>query len=401
MFQKMLEMLETRTAEAMERRKSASALWLHAWASETRKAFEPGRKVVYASAYAFPMEILRAFDVSLFDFELASGLMAASETIVPPLEAAEGEGLSRDVCCFHRAAVGAFHGGMFPRPDLLLTISFYCDGKVKTNEILSRMSGVDSALLYVPHEINRDSIAYVEAQLREIIEKLERVTGQRLDEERLREVVRLSNRIRRSRLRLLELLKHRPAPWGGQRMLAYSISGQFLAASPVKERINQAFIEEMEARIAAHRMEEERHRLYWFAWPPAYPSILFDTFREHGVSVPLCETIQVYWDEIDEDRPLEGLALKCLQNPFLGNGRRRTEGLGAIREAYGVDGAALFATPACRHSKTAYRLLQDAAARQGMPFLLLDMDIGDTRTYSPEQIRTRVEGFSELLDQRG
>jgi benzoyl-CoA reductase/2-hydroxyglutaryl-CoA dehydratase subunit BcrC/BadD/HgdB len=115
------------------------------------------------------------------------------------------------------------------------------------------------------------------------------------------------------------------------------------------------------------------------------------------VTVPLCETFRVFWDEIDEDRPFEGLALKCLKSPFIGPVTRRTEGLDRIVEEYSLDGALLFATPACRQANAAHRRLKDSVERLGLPFLTLDMDIIDPRGYSPEQIRTRLEGFIELL----
>jgi benzoyl-CoA reductase/2-hydroxyglutaryl-CoA dehydratase subunit BcrC/BadD/HgdB len=60
----------------------------------------------------------------------------------------------------------------------------------------------------------------------------------------------------------------------------------------------------------------------------------------------------------------------------------------------------LFATPACRVSKTTHRILRDRTMELGVPFLTLDMDISDPRGYSPEQIRTRLEEFVEILDQR-
>ena len=41
-----------------------------------------------------------------------------------------------------------------------------------------------------------------------------------------------------------------------------------------------------------------------------------------------------------------------------------------------------------------------AASARGAPLLVLDMDIGDPRGYAEEQIRTRLEGFIELLDSR-
>ena len=60
----------------------------------------------------------------------------------------------------------------------------------------------------------------------------------------------------------------------------------------------------------------------------------------------------------------------------------------------------MFATPACRHSNTAYPLLKDALAECGLPFLMLDMDIGDPRDYSPRHTLARLEAFVELLEQR-
>jgi benzoyl-CoA reductase/2-hydroxyglutaryl-CoA dehydratase subunit BcrC/BadD/HgdB len=168
----------------------------------------------------------------------------------------------------------------------------------------------------------------------------------------------------------------------------------------VEEEINQAFIQEMEARIAAGRLAEERHRIYWFAWIPTYTNDPFDLLKENRIAVPLCENFRIFWDEIDEENPFEGLAMKCLKNPFAGATRRRTWDLAVVKEEYGIDGSILFATPACRHSKSANRLLMEAWAEMGVPFLTLDMDICDPRTYAPAQVRTRLEGFAELLDQK-
>jgi len=116
--------------------------------------------------------------------------------------------------------------------------------------------------------------------------------------------------------------------------------------------------------------------------------------------VPLCETFRVFWDEIDEENPFEGLALKCLKNPLVGTGARRTEDLPSIVDDYAIDGAILFATPACRHSNSAHRVLRDRLSELGAPLLTLDMDIGDPRGYSPEWTRARLEEFIEILDQR-
>ena len=69
-----------------------------------------------------------------------------------------------------------------------------------------------------------------------------------------------------------------------------------------------------------------------------------------------------------------------------------------VVQGYGIDGALLFATPACRHSNSAHMLLKDTFAELDIPFLMLDMDISDPRGYQPEQLKTRLEGFIEVMD---
>jgi benzoyl-CoA reductase/2-hydroxyglutaryl-CoA dehydratase subunit BcrC/BadD/HgdB len=395
-----LQAMEESTGAAYRATGSARSRWFSEWARLVRKAYEPDSKVVYVSAYAFPMEILAAFDVVPFDFELTSGLAGALKEAVPALEEAEGRGYSPDTCAFHRTALGASHLGDFPKPEILVTSSFYCDGKVKTNEILGSLHDRECLLLQVPASVSRDSLRYVEKQLREIAAKIGEAVGQKLDEDRLAQAVRTSNRARQSQLAMLELLKRRPAPWGGFDLVAYSINSLMFAGTPTKETLDEAFRVELQQKVENGGREPESHRIYWFAWVPTYRSNVFDLLAKNGIAVPLCETFRVHSEEIDEDDPFAGLALRCLRDPFVGAGSRRTEGLGRIVEDYALDGAILFATPACRQANTAHPLLKDAFAELGLPFLVLDMDIGDPRDYSPGYSRARLEVFAELLEQR-
>jgi benzoyl-CoA reductase/2-hydroxyglutaryl-CoA dehydratase subunit BcrC/BadD/HgdB len=400
MYRDMIQAMERQTGDAFRETGSATSLWMHEWSKLVLRAFDPDAKVVFVSAYAFPMELLAAFDVVPFDFELASAMIGTTKMGVPTMLECEDRGHSQDVCSFHRIALGAFHMDYFPKPDLLLTTSYYCDGKAKTNEILSILHEKEAMLLQVPAEISRNALRYVEQQLRQIADKIAKTVGRPFDQEKLKEAVRSSNRARRAQQKMLELLKHRPAPWGGRELISFSINSLWLSASEVKERLNSEFLRQMERAIEADQAGPERHRIYWFAWIPTYPSNLFEVLAEHQVSVPLCENFRVFWDEIDEENPFEGLALKCLKNPFVGAGARRTEGLEAITKDYAIDGALLFATPACRHSKSTHRILRDQMMKLGAPLLTLDMDISDPRGYSPEQTRSRLEEFFEILGQR-
>jgi benzoyl-CoA reductase/2-hydroxyglutaryl-CoA dehydratase subunit BcrC/BadD/HgdB len=310
---------------------------------------------------------------------------------------AEDRGYSPDVCSFHRASIASYFRGYFPNPELLITTSFYCDGKYKTSEMLASLYGKPHYLLSVPHEITTESVRYVERQLRDIATRVAALTGRPFDEDRLREAVRNSNRARRSHQAFLDVLKHRPSPWGGNQLINYSIFSRMLDGSPLQSEIHEGFVNKFRERIEAKKLRPERHRLFWYAWVPTYKSAIFDVLTKHEVAVPVCETFLIHSDEIDEQRPFEGLALKCLKDPFVGRTERRTDILDTVVEPFGIDGALLFATPACRHSKGNWSIMKEACGRHGIPFLVLDMDIGDPRGYSDQQSRTRLEGFIEQL----
>jgi len=400
MFRNMLTMMEQQTADALAKKTSARALWFNGWAKEVLAALEAKKPVIYTTAYAFPTEILRAFDVVTFDFELACGLFGSMGMLESALEAAADNGMPSDVCAFHRAAIGASFQGILPKPDLMVTTSFFCDGKAKTNEILARKYGTEVEYLYVPLEITADSIRYVKSQLMQIIKKIESKTGRKFDMDHFKEIIEISNRARESQLKILELQKLSPAPWGGSDMFAYSISGQMFDGSPLKEKINQTFISEMTSRHENRKSHPERHRIYWMAWFPTYQSNLNELFKANQISIPICESFRVNWESIDPNDPFEGLALKCLKNIYIGDNGRRMENMDQVVSDYRINGAILFATPACRHSKTAFRVISEQFARLNVPFLLLDMEIGDPRQYQSEQTRTRIEGFVEMLNQK-
>ena len=398
MLKLMLTEMKRQATEALSRKEDARARWFAEWAKLFLAAYETGRPVVYTSFYAFPMEILHSCDVAPFDFELGASMLLTLDVGADLIGEAEDRGYSPDICSFHRAAAASYYRDYFPSPDLLISTSFYCGGKSRASEILSRLAGKPARLLSVPQEISAVSIRYVSGQLRQVAQDVAALTGAPFDEDRLREAVKNSNRARASHLALLDLLSHRPAPWGGYQLINYSIFSRMFDGSPVMADLHEGFIGKLKERIDGGTLRPEKHRAFWYAWIPTYKNAVFDILAQHGVSVPVCETFLVHSDEIDERDPFEGLALRCLKDPFIGNTGRRTDLLDGVAERFGIDAAILFATPACRHSKGNWEIMKGAAHACGVPLLVLDMDIADPRAYAEQQTRTRIEAFLETLD---
>ncbi len=394
-FQTMQAFLEMRLAQ----RSSGWDMFSKEMISTFLHAFDEGSKVVWVSCYTFPMELLWAFDVIPFDFEIACNLLpsAVGGNGSSIMVSAEKEGYSRDICSFYRLVLGAHLQGMLPKGDLFLTSSNYCNGKAKTNEILASFQGKESILFDVPNEISNSSIKYVTSQLKDIAARLESLTEKKLDLDRLRDAIRWSNRARSSYLEVNQLMKTKPCPWDGYKACLLGISGCLFWGSPVRDEVNQMLIREMKERIDSGKVFPESYRILWFPWVPVQQTNIFTTLKKNKMNVVMVEAARVYWSEVDESNPFEGLALKALQDPYLGKVDKRVEAILELAKQYDVDGVIHFSTPACRHENGSTRLIRDALRDEGIAFLNLDGDMTDERNYFPEQTNAKLSSFLEVL----
>lgn len=389
--------------QRLEERPRGFDLFFKELSSFNLRAFDEDVNTVYVSGYGFPMELLWAFHVVPFDFEIACNNlpMATSGNGSSIMITAENEGYSRDLCSFHRIAIGCMLQGMLPRGDLYITSSIWCHGKAKTNEILANSEGKESVLFDVPNEISTSSLQYVATQLKEIASRLETITGKKLDPDRLKESIRWSNRARSSWKEVLDLMKTKPCPWDGVRACLLALAGALLWGTPVRDEINQMLIQEMKERIKTGKLFPESYRVLWFPWVPVQTTNIFTTLKENQASVVMAEVAGIWWSELDESNPFEALALKALQNLHVGMAEGRVKALVALAEEYDVDGAIHFSTPACHHENASFRLISDAMKEKGLPTIDLDGDMTDERNYSPERTMAILTSFIEILRGKG
>jgi benzoyl-CoA reductase/2-hydroxyglutaryl-CoA dehydratase subunit BcrC/BadD/HgdB len=310
---------------------------------------------------------------------------------------AEEEGYSTDLCSYHRIAVGCQLLGYMPRADILLSSSYFCDGKSRTNQLLAHYHGKEAISLDVPNRIDKGSINYVIDQLKFITHRIEEVTGQKLDPERLHESIKASNRAREAYGRLAEIQKRKPFPWNGNVAINLSIFGSLMAGKPIQAQLYQDLVDECQRKLDSGKALPERFRVLWLAWFPVQPTVINEIFRKNGVSIVMGELERVYWDEMNEQRPWEGLALKSLKNPYVGPIEQRLAGIEKIIEEYDIDGVVHFSTDACRHSCAAHRQIADALQKKDVPFMVLEGDMSDKRKYSEDRTRFLLESFIDVM----
>ena len=383
----------------LKQKSSAWSMFVKEMASTFVRAFDEDAKVVWVSCYAFPMELLWAFNVVPFDFEIACNLLpeATGGRGSSIMIEAEKQGFSRDICSFYRLALGAHLKGIVPKGDLYLTSSYYCNGKAKTNEIIARGQGKESILFEVPNEISPSSITYVASQLKGIASRLEDLTGEKLDEDKLRDVVRRSNNARISYQQVNEMMKAKPSPWDGNKACLLGIAGSLYWGSSFRDEINQMLIQEMNSRLQSGKVFPEKYRILWYPWVPVQQTNIFTTLKEKQANVVMAESAMVHWSELDETKPFESLALKALQNLQVGPAGRRVAALTKLADEYEVDGVIHFSSHACRHENGSFRVVGDALKEKGIPVLNIEADMTDERNYSAEKTRVNLESYFEIL----
>lgn len=394
-FQTMVQMLE----EGLEEKHRSFNYFTRQVYQKSLEAFDENSKVVYVSGYAFPVELLWAFDVVPFDLEIACNnlpnVMSGQGSTI--MLHAENQGFSRDICSFHRLIISCAYENMLPKGDLCLTSNYYCHGKAKTNEILADYFGKEIIIFDVPNEISPASIQYVSSQLRDIASRLEEVTGEKLDMERLKESIRSSNRARSLLEEVNDLMKTKPCPWNGRESCLLGLAGALFWGSYHREEVNQMFLDEIKDRIAKKKLRPEDKRILWFPWVPVQTTNIYQILRRYNISIVMAEAGLIWWSELDEDNPFETLALKALQDPHVGSVDRRIKNLKKCVVDYDVNGAIHFSTTACYHENGSFRIIADSLKEMGVPCLDLAGDMSDERFFSPEQTENRLTTFIEML----
>jgi benzoyl-CoA reductase/2-hydroxyglutaryl-CoA dehydratase subunit BcrC/BadD/HgdB len=365
-----------------------------------RTYVHPDAPVVWVNGL-FPPELIWGLGVIPFYPEIVSAMTANVGLSGPSLARASDAHYPLDICTFHRNAAGLALDGVFPDADVYLSTSNVCDIAAQMIASQAFQSGKEYFLVDVPPSDDQESLAYVERQLQELVERLSESLGITFDLERLRQAIRLSNQAREYYQEVRRLRRSRPAPLRGSSQLNQLalIATAFGTPDAVAYyRALRDYTGDLVERGASEQ-EHQRYRLYWMHLKPYFPTELMSWLEDDlGVVIAFEEASNVWWEPLDERRPLQAVAHRILSQYYNGPIERRLETtLRCVRE-FEAQGVVQFHHWGCRQSTGALRVLRDALREQGIPFLEMDGDCIDEANLQMGPLRTRVQGFLEMLD---
>jgi len=379
----------------------------------TRKVVGKVRPLAWVTSGA-PVEILVGMGVATVYPENYGALVGAQRATVPLAQLAEEQGYSPDLCSYARSQIGSVRDprkapqGGLPKPDLLLACNNICGTVLKWYQALSQELDVPLFLLDAPYQhepgLPTHVEQYVAAQLEELIAWVTQHTGRKLNEKKFNRALELSNEAVTLWREIRELCQARPSPLNAPDLFLTMAPIVVLRGSKDAVTFYRKLKAEVEERITRGEgaILEERYRLLWdniAIWYRLFR--LFSLFTNAGACFVVDTYTNAWSASVDTDEPILGLA-RTYSTVYINQSlQARAEQMTDLVQRFDVDGMVFHSNRSCKpYSLGQYELLEQVSQRTGVPGLILEADMCDTRLYADEPIKNRIQAFLELLEAR-
>lgn len=397
---------------------------------ELSAAEETGKKVVYTFVPGNLSELILAFDMLPVYPEinaLQSGMRKKSGDYI---REAEKFGHSEDVCTYVKCDIGMMlkgnigpTGEKIPDPDILLLSYTGCFTFMKWFESLEDLyPGVPVAMIHTPYqkdgEITEDMTQYMVKQLKEeVIPKMEKVSGVKYDETKLKGILENSAKAEDLIVKIFDTPKNVPSPIDAYFAGVYYIGPiniGFRGTSEAVEYYSELYKEILE-RVdkglgpvtPEGELKDEQFRLV-VEGPPNWTSFreFWKLFYDYGAVIVASSYTKVggmyeMGFRHDPDRPLESLSEYCMTCYTNLNLPQRIDLLEKYITDYHADGFLVNSIKSC-NSFSAGQLLMMRRLEEKLeiPVGFIESDLVDPRYFSYANIKNRLESFFQMLEQR-
>lgn len=380
---------------------------------EMFRAKETGRPIAYLTSVA-PVEILQAFDILVAMPENYAALCASRKMAGEFCDISEQYGYSGDICSYVLSSFGSefanrgpYDGESLPDPDLLVCTDHACNTFVKWWQNLSEhyrcpLFTVDAAYT-VGGTLKEEYREYFVTELKGLVSFLEEHTAKKLDMDRLRDILVLSDKASRLWLEIGDYRKTVPAPVGGLDIFTLMLPLVLLRGTQTAVDFYQEVLKEVKERVAKKigAVPDERFRIIWDTFPLFHRMRLLKYLEDVGVVVATDLYGDAFSGRFDPADPLGSLAERYMNYYACSSSRGKAEIYKKRVRDWHIDGIIYHSNRACRF----YSAQQTAVAHiledeLGLPSVMFEGNMTDPRGYSEDQVLSRLQAFIEMMEVR-
>jgi len=358
----------------------------------------------------FPVEIPVAMGVGV-SYPEQYGAVVGSQKVGPEVCGfAEDIGYSQELCSYARASIGSVEkpdqspmDGL-PPPQALLAANNICGTVLRWYDAVSEQTGAPVFLFDTPPidgEQPEHHKQYVRQGLDRLIEFLGSTFNTTLTDERTREVAKLSSNAIELWTKSLKACKTSPSP--------LNCADRFLAMAPVVSMrgtqlpidFYQTLWEEVESRVKSGlgAIRDEKIRLLWDNIPPWHSIFnFFNGLAKRGVVFPADTYTHAWSGKIEGDDLFESV-VSIYSNVYLNKGLdAKIDKMCQLIKDYDLDGFVLFSVRSCKRYSLGQLVSKEIVAeRTGVPGVVIEGDMVDSRVFNEAQIQTRIDALLEMF----
>jgi len=361
--------------------------------------------------FAFPAEVLYYFDCVPIAVEGASYLFSAlwPDGAEPYYDALESYGHPFHTCSAQKGAMGLNLEGLF-KYDVVVTPSGPCDNSIASYPIFQNLQKDQKVKFFdMPVYSDKRTEEYLAKELSSFKDDLGKMIGQKPDEEKFRKAVETEGKGIQLVKEINDLKKAIPCPFESLTVPIISGATVCFNAHPEKNIFLENLLEygKQNYRNKIKPNGEEKLRTIW-----PNMTLFFDVGyaeeleRKRGLSILFDIFNYIFYDPIDLSQDINGvleqLAHHARNKPMVrqaaGLADQMIEDMIYLAKEYQIDAAIFTNHVACKSLQPVIQLLREALREElGIPFLSVDVDVGDKRFASSQTIRTEVDNFLETL----
>ncbi len=365
-----------------------------------------------------PAELLRAMGFVVYFPENHAAILGASRAANDCIPAANAIGYSPEICSYLTSDIGAYLKGFtplskiydgietIPKPDVLVYNTNQCRDVKDWFEWYARewkvpCFGIESFVNV--GAVTKDHVDSIAAQMKKLAADITAATGNKMDEDLLKETVRLSRQCSDLWKDVLEIATNKPSPLTFFDGTIHMGPAVCLRGTQVAVDYYETLLKELRGWVSqgVAAVAGERHRIYWEGMP------VWGKLRENAklfLGLQTCLVASTYcnswiFSALDPDDPWNSMARAYTELFIVRDDDYKEEYYRRMLDLFDFDGIIFHDAKTCpNNSNCRYGLPQRFSKETGIPFITIDGDLNDLRCYSEEQAITKIEAFIEQLD---
>jgi benzoyl-CoA reductase/2-hydroxyglutaryl-CoA dehydratase subunit BcrC/BadD/HgdB len=328
-------------------------------------------------------------------------------------------GYSPDICSYLTADIGAYLKGVtplskafegiesVPKPDVLIYNTNQCRDVKDWFSWYSRELNVPVFGIHThrnPTDIEENVVSSISQQIKDLVEPLEKISGNKFDLEKLKKVVALSRECSELWKEVLQTASTNPSP------LTFFDGTIHMGPAVVLRGTQQAvdyykiLLKELKERVKNKEgaVEDEKFRIYWEGMP------VWGRLRAHSelfANLKACVLASTYcnswiFTDFDPEDPFTSMAKAYSELFIVKSDEAKEKYMKRMIDFFKIDGVIYHDAKTCpNNSNNRYGMPQRLEKETGIPSLVINGDLNDLRLVSDEQTKTNVEAFIEQLEE--